>query len=478
MSSNPSATPDQKVPSSILIIGSGVFGLSTADALCRRPEYADTKIVVVDRLPFPAPDGASIDTSRIVRADYANAAYAALGLEAQKHWRGEWGADNRYHEVGLCLTADAGQSEYVEKSLENVRALEFIEKTPALAEPKPNGKAIESFSSHEELTAVTGTGGASGTMGYINRRSGWADAESSLRWLRKRVMAYKRVGFLSVGVEKLVFDPETGTVAGVELCDGNYLSADLIVLAAGAWSGSLIDLTGRVTATGQVLGYIEVTKQEAEALSQTPVQLNMSSGVFAIPPPHPEKIPQPPSQMGKGTLYLKIARHAWGYTNPTAIPHPEDASAGELTVSLPHTKPDAAKASQPIPKEGEDDLRAFLQAIIPPSSPLADIADRPFAFTRICHYADTPDGDFLIDYHPKYAKSLFIATGGSGHGFKFLPVIGDKIVDCMQGNRPSEFTNKWAWKEAAMDEWSLDGSRSGSRGLILKDELTKSGLEY
>jgi sarcosine oxidase/L-pipecolate oxidase len=410
--------------------------------------------------------------------DYANPAYAALGLKAQEKWRAEWGAENRYQEVGLCLTAEAGQDDYVVKSLENVRALEGIQAQRGLS-IKPN--AIQSLSSYDELVAVTGTGGASGLTGYINRSSGWADAESSMRWLRKRVMAYRRVGFLSVGVEKLVFDNDEGVVAGVELCDGNYLSADLIIVAAGAWSGSLIDLTGRVTATGQVLGYVELTAQEAEVLSRTPVQLNMSNGVFGIPPPHPSKVPQPTSQMGKGTLYLKIARHAWGYANPTTISHPENNPNDDkeaLTISLPHTNPNNARASQPIPQEGEAALRSFLRTIIPPTSRLSSIAERPFAFTRICHYADTPDGDFLIDYHPKYGRSLFIATGGSGHGFKFLPVIGDKIVDCMQGNCLDAFKDKWAWKEAVMDdEWTLDGSRSGTRGMILKDELAMSGLK-
>lgn len=359
----------------------------------------------------------------------------------------------------------------MQKSLENVRALESLQAEKGVP-VDPN--TIESFSSNAELAAVGGTGGASGTLGYINRGSGWADAESSMRWLRKRVMAYKRVGFLSVGVEKLIFDSFEGTVAGVELCDGNYLSADLIVLAAGAWSGSLVDLRGRLTATGQVLAYLEVTEQEAEVLSQTPVQLNISNGMFDIPPPHPKKIPQPPSQMGKGKLYLKVARHAWGYANPISVAHPEDSSKPEIKISLPHTKPNTPKAEQPIPKEGEDNLRSFLRAIIPPTSALSDIAERPFAFTRICHYADTPDGDYLIDYHPTYKNSLFIATGGSGHGFKFLPVIGDAIVDSMQGNTPAAFKQKWAWKDAVThDDWTLDGSRSGIRGLILKDELAK-----
>lgn len=51
---------DKQIPALILIIGSGVFGLSTALALCERVEYKESAIVVIDRLPFPAPDGASV----------------------------------------------------------------------------------------------------------------------------------------------------------------------------------------------------------------------------------------------------------------------------------------------------------------------------------------------------------------------------------------------------------------------------------
>jgi glycine/D-amino acid oxidase-like deaminating enzyme len=53
-------TIGRDIPGMILIIGSGVFGLSTAYALCRRKEFKKTKIVVIDRWPFPAPDGASV----------------------------------------------------------------------------------------------------------------------------------------------------------------------------------------------------------------------------------------------------------------------------------------------------------------------------------------------------------------------------------------------------------------------------------
>ena len=45
--------------------------------------------------------------------------------------------------------------------------------------------------------------------------------------------------------------------------------------------------------------------------------------------------------------------------------------------------------------------------------------------TRLCWYTDSLDNSFLIDYVPGYSETLFVASGGSGHGFKFLPVLGE-----------------------------------------------------
>ena len=55
-----------------------------------------------------------------------------------------------------------------------------------------------------------------------------------------------------------------------------------------------------------------------------------------------------------------------------------------------------------------------------------------------------PTCDFIVTYHPEQ-KNLFLATGGSGHGFKFLPVIGEKIVDAIEGKLESEFARLWKW---------------------------------
>lgn len=58
--------------------------------------------------------------------------------------------------------------------------------------------------------------------------------------------------------------------------------------------------------------------------------------------------------------------------------------------------------------------------------------------------ASTPTHDFLITPHP-HCQNLFIATGGSFHGWKFLPVIGEYVTAMMYGILPSEYANRWAW---------------------------------
>ncbi|KAE9985621.1 hypothetical protein BLS_006704 [Venturia inaequalis] len=350
---------------------------------------------------FTRADKLKIDTSRIVRADYADAAYASLGCEAQKLWRGEWGAQNRYHETGLCLSGEVGAEEYVTKSYENVCTLESAD-------------TIKAFDCNAKMAQATGTEGACGSMGYINKNSGWADAEATMRFLRAKVVAKNRA-----------------------------------------------------------VAYIEVTPGEAATLSKLPVQLNVSNGMFFIPPPPPDKLPQPAGQHSKGKFYLKVARHAYGYLNPTTISNPENLSEN-ITISLPQTNPDHPLGAQPIPQQALNDMRDYLNTIIPPSSPLSAIPKRPWQHSRLCHYADTPTSDWLLSYHPAYNKSLFVATGGSGHGFKFVPVIGEKIVDCLLEKCEEIFTEKWAWREKVDGEkWAGDGSRSGPQGMILSEEMKK-----
>jgi sarcosine oxidase / L-pipecolate oxidase len=76
--------------------------------------------------------------------------------------------------------------------------------------------------------------------------------------------------------------------------------------------------------------------------------------------------------------------------------------------------------------------------------------------TGLCHRdASTPTHDFLISPHPQ-SDRLYIATGGSFHGWKFLPVIGDYVVDMMQGTLDSDLADRWAWDKKGGDGHSAN----------------------
>jgi len=55
------------------------------------------------------------------------------------------------------------------------------------------------------------------------------------------------------------------------------------------------------------------------------------------------------------------------------------------------------------------------------------LRDAPIVETRVCQYEDTSNGDFLIDRHPEM-ENVWFAGGGSGHGFKHGPAIGEYVT--------------------------------------------------
>lgn len=330
---------------------------------------------------------------------------------------------------------------------------------------------VERLKGPEEIRAVSGlpptssssSGGTEteylGQAGYINRSSGWANAEGAMKTMMQRIFSHRPHINLRRGKAARLLVSHTSQkskafVSGIQLTEGSQLNAGLTILATGAWTPSLLDLTGRIQPTAQCLAYLPLTTTEAAALAKMPVLLNLSTGYFVIPPAENASSPsstQSPSQPTSTsspdehyTHHLKVACHAHGYLTPTPAPCP-------------------------MPPPALTGLRTFLSSLFPPSSPLAT---RPFSSSRLCHYTDTPTGDFLITYHPKL-ENLFLCTGGSGHGFKFLPVLGREVLSILEG-RGGMWEAIWGWKDKKEEgEWRGDGSRGGERGLRLDEALQK-----
>ena len=65
------------------------------------------------------------------------------------------------------------------------------------------------------------------------------------------------------------------------------------------------------------------------------------------------------------------------------------------------------------------------------------LANAPVTETRVCQYENTSNGDFLIDTHPMF-ENVWLVGGGSGHGFKHGPAVGEYVVEMMFGGGKPE----------------------------------------
>ena len=55
------------------------------------------------------------------------------------------------------------------------------------------------------------------------------------------------------------------------------------------------------------------------------------------------------------------------------------------------------------------------------------MTDAPVLGAEVCQYENTPDGHFIVDRHPAM-PDVWIAGGGSGHGYKMGPALGELLA--------------------------------------------------
>jgi glycine/D-amino acid oxidase-like deaminating enzyme len=84
-----------------------------------------------------------------------------------------------------------------------------------------------------------------------------------------------------------------------------------------------------------------------------------------------------------------------------------------------------------VSSEGLTAARAYLAQRIPP------LAGAPVLESRVCQYENTSNGDFLIDRHPEF-ENIWLVGGGSGHGFKHGPAVGEYVTAMLNGTGTAE----------------------------------------
>lgn len=259
---------DRQQPS-YLILGAGVFGVSTAYHLIQK--YPGASITLVDRGALDAPSrvAASWDWNKVVRADYADIRYCELALEAQDVWRSDPLWKPFFHESGIYWIS---HTRFAQKVLENYRKLgrqADLFSLPVAEAKKLHGGVFD----EADYTGVSEV--------LINNTSGWADAKDALRKLIETVVE-RGVRYVVAEATSLEFDKQRACT-GINTATGEVLSATHTILCTGSFTPKLLELSAdasgkdglragdRIISAGVTTGLTRLHGQELELMSGMPV---------------------------------------------------------------------------------------------------------------------------------------------------------------------------------------------------------------
>ncbi|MFZ9660829.1 MAG: N-methyl-L-tryptophan oxidase [Chitinophagaceae bacterium] len=176
--------------------------------------------------------------------------------------------------------------------------------------------------------------------------------------------------------------------------DKGTFSCNKIIFTAGPWTSSLLKETEKhLSITRQLLVWIKVQDKEKYAPDNFPcwfiVEENKPGAYYGFP------------WMGQDA-YNDVEGLKFAYHYP-----------GEMT--------DPDKVNREIDDMELNDIRDIVHKYfrIEPN----------IAFAKTCLYSNTPDEHFVIDNMPGMEENVCYAWGFSGHGFKFVSVVGEILAD-------------------------------------------------
>ena len=104
---------------------------------------------------------------------------------------------------------------------------------------------------------------------------------------------------------------------------------------------------------------------------------------------------------------------------------------------------------------------------------LPSLAGAPIVGSRVCQYDLTTDTHFLVARHPEHA-SWWLVGGGSGHGFKHGPALGEYVADCIEGRREPEPFHGLGARAGHAGLRTADTELSAARELGMQAERAES----
>lgn len=361
-----------------IVVGAGVFGAWTAYSL----RGTGARVLLLDAYGPASSRGSSGGETRVIRMGYGpDELYTRWSLRSLPLWQ-EFADRTRqqlFHKTGvLWLSAD--EDPY----------------TPQMA-----AVLLRCRIEFEKLSADD-----------IHRRYpqllfpdiawGVLEPQSGVLMARRAVQAVVE-NAVNNGVDytlAAVAPPHSGDkiLNEIKLSTGDCFSAGTFIFACGPWLPRLFPalLAERITPT----------RQE----------------VFFLGPPPANDSFRPPK--------MPVWLHHTHPARPYALPDIENRG---FKIAFDRHGPnfDPDTGSRVIGEASIAELRAYLKQHVP------SLFGAPIVETRVCQYENTWNGDFLIDRHPEL-ENVWLVGGGSGHGFKHGPAVGEYVTSQIFHKAPAE----------------------------------------
>jgi len=355
----------------VAVIGAGVFGAWTAYWLRR----AGMSVTLIDAHGPGNSRASSGGETRILRVGYgADELYSRWSLRALGIWKqfAEEVGEPLFYPTGVLWLADDAD-EYTKQSYDTAKRARAKAEKLSAAEIAKRWPQIA-------IDDVT-----------------WASFEpGSGVLMARRAVAAVVTNAEARGVIYACANVESGKLKGrvtsVNLRGTGSIKAGAFVFACGPWLPSLFpDVLGkRMYITRQEVLFFGVPAGEsAFRMPNLPTWLRHRDDFYGMP------------DIESRGLKLSCDRHGPAF----------DPETGSRVPSA----------------EGVEQARQYLSRRFP------KMAGAPVVEARVCQYENSSNGDFILDRHPD-CENVWIAGGGSGHGFKHGPVVGEYCAALVRGD--------------------------------------------
>lgn len=318
----------------------------------------------------------------MMRGTYgANQPYTKMAARAMELWKEHqqrWKQD-LFHQAGVLWMATAGDDAYERTSL------------PVLREA---GVPYQDLSPAEMTKRWPQINVSDVGWGIYEPESGFLCAKDACRAV---VGAFVEEGgdYRQAAVAAKAQESEYRD--GLKLWDGGSVAADQYVFACGPWLGKLFP-----ESVGNLL---QPTKQEVFYFGTPAGDDRFSEPALPVWADHRER---------------------FIYGIPAG-----DSRSFKLADDTRGPSFDPTSGERSIDRENLERIRSYMGFRFP------GMKGAPLVETQVCQYENTPDGDFIIDRHPQM-ENLWILGGGSGHGFKHGPALGEMVAELVMENKHAD----------------------------------------